>query len=69
MNGLNNLLYKDKNNKFNTPAFNFDEVVTFLQDAIHLASNKINKIQGLNFKSGLVKFGACSIIQKLLIKK
>jgi GMP synthase (glutamine-hydrolysing) len=50
--GLNNPLYKDKNNKFNTPAFNFDEVVTIPADAIHLAANKINKIQGLNFKSG-----------------
>ena len=51
--GLNNPLYKDKNNKFNTPAFNFDEVVTTPKDSIHLASNKINKIQGLNFKSGV----------------
>jgi GMP synthase (glutamine-hydrolysing) len=51
--GLNNLLYKDKSNKFNTPAFNFDEVVTTPVGAIHLASNKINKIQGLNFKSGV----------------
>ena len=51
--GLNNPLYKDKSNKFNTPAFNFDEVVTTPTDAIHLASNKINKIQGLNFKSGV----------------
>ena len=51
--GLNNPLYKDKNNKFNTPAFNFDEVVTIPTGAIHLASNKINKIQSLNFKSGV----------------
>ncbi|MDB2515142.1 type 1 glutamine amidotransferase [Candidatus Pelagibacter bacterium] len=51
--GLQNPLYKDKNNRFNTPAFNFDEVVTAPKDAIHLASNKINKIQGLNFKSGI----------------
>ena len=51
--GLINPLYKDKNNKFNTPAFNFDEVVTTPAGAIHLASNKINKIQGLNFKSGV----------------
>ena len=49
--GLSNPLYKDKSNKFNTPAFNFDEVVTTPIGAIHLASNKINKIQGLNFKS------------------
>jgi len=51
--GLNNLFYKDKNNKFNTPAFNFDEVVTLPIGATHLASNKINKIQGLHFNSGV----------------
>jgi len=51
--GLKSPLYKDKGNRFNTPAFNFDEVVTTPKDAIHLASNKINKIQGLNFKSGV----------------
>jgi len=51
--GLNNLLYKDKDNKFNSPAFNFDEVVTTPKNSIHLATNKINKIQGLNFKSGI----------------
>ena len=51
--GLKNSLYKDKKNKFNTPAFNFDEVVTIPTDAIHLASNKINKIQSLNFKIGI----------------
>jgi GMP synthase (glutamine-hydrolysing) len=51
--GLNNPLYKDKKSKFNTPAFNFDEVVTLPTGAIHLASNKINKIQGLNFKNGI----------------
>ena len=50
--GLSNPLYKDKSNKFKTPAFNFDEVVTIPTGATHLASNKINKIQGLNFKSG-----------------
>jgi len=51
--GLNNPLYKDKKSKFNTPAFNFDEVVTLPTGAIHLASNKINKIQALNFKNGI----------------
>jgi len=51
--GLNNLLYKDKKNKFNTPAFNFDEVVTVPSASVHLASNKINKIQSLNFKTGV----------------
>ena len=51
--GLNNPLYKGKSSKFNTPAFNFDEVITTPTGAIHLASNKINKIQGLNFKNGV----------------
>jgi GMP synthase (glutamine-hydrolysing) len=51
--GLNNLFYKEKKNKFNAPAFNFDEVVTIPIDAIHLATNKINKIQSLNFKKGV----------------
>ena len=51
--GLNSPFYKDKNKKFNTPAFNVDEVVTTPKDAVCLASNKINKIQGLNFKTGI----------------
>ena len=51
--GLKNPLYKDKSNKFNTPAFNFDEVITIPTGAIHLASNKVNEIQGLNFKCGV----------------
>ena len=37
-------IYKDKNNNFNSPAFNFDEVVSLPKGALHLASNKINKI-------------------------
>jgi len=51
--GLNHPLYKEKNKKFNSPAFNFDEVVKIPNGAIHLASNKINKIQSLHFKSGV----------------
>ena len=31
------------------------EVVKLPDEAIHLASNKINKIQGLHFKSGISK--------------
>ena len=48
--GLNHPLYKNKKKKFNTPAFNFDEVVTMPQNSVLLASNPINKVQGLNFK-------------------
>ena len=51
--GINNSFYKDKSKKFNTPAFNFDEVVTVPRNSVHLAFNKINNIQGLNFKSGV----------------
>ena len=51
--GLNHPLYLSKNKKFNSPAFNFDEVVSLPKNAIHLASNKINKIQSINFKSGV----------------
>ncbi len=52
-NGLNHPLYKSKNKRFNSPAFNFDEVVTLPDKATHLASNKINKIQSIHFKSGI----------------
>ena len=52
-NGLKHPLYKNKKNKFNTPAFNFDEVETLPEDSILLASNEINKVQGLNFKAGI----------------
>ena len=51
-NGLNHLLYKNKNKKFNSPAFNFDEVVTLPENSVLLASNPINNVQGLNFKIG-----------------
>ncbi|WP_075506175.1 type 1 glutamine amidotransferase [Candidatus Pelagibacter communis] len=52
-NGLNHPLYKNKNKKFNTPAFNFDEVVTLPENSKLLASNPINNVQGLNFKIGI----------------
>ena len=48
--GIKNPLYVDKDKKFNSPAFNFDEVVKLPQNAICLASNKINKIQSLYFE-------------------
>ena len=51
--GLNHPLYKSKNKKFNSPAFNFDEVVTLPNGAANLASNKINKVQSINFKYGI----------------
>ena len=67
--GLNNLIYKDKKNKFNTPAFNFDEVVTTPKGTIHLASNKINKIQGLNFKTGVSEIWGLQYHPEITYKK
>ena len=49
-NGLSHPLYVDKDKKFNSPAFNFDEVVKLPKNGICLASNKINKIQSLYFE-------------------
>ena len=48
--GLNHPIYKDKEKRFNSPAFNFDEVKKLPDNAICLASNRINKIQSLYFK-------------------
>ena len=42
--GLKYPIYKDKNNNFNSPAFNFDEVTKLPTHGICLASNRINKI-------------------------
>jgi len=52
-NGIKFPLYKNKKNIFNAPAFNFDEVATIPKDSTILASNKVNKIQSLNFKIGI----------------
>ncbi len=51
--GLKHLLYKDKKQIFNSPAFNYDEVVTLPAGSTLLSSNKVNKVMGLNFKSEL----------------
>ncbi len=48
--GIDNPIYKNKEKKFNSPAFNFDEVKTLPNNAICLASNKINKVQSIYFK-------------------
>ena len=53
--GLMHQIYKGKDKKFNSPAFNFDEVVTLPDNAICLASNKINKIQSLFFEVNKTK--------------
>ena len=49
--GLKHPLYKDKEKKFNSPAFNYDEVVKIPENGICLASNKVNKVQGLYFQT------------------
>ena len=48
--GLKHPLYKDKEKRFNSPAFNYDEVVKIPENAICLASNKVNKVQSLYFQ-------------------
>jgi len=52
-NGLSHPLYKNKNETFNTPAFNFDEVATLPNNSILLSSNEINNVMGVNFKNGI----------------
>ena len=49
--GKKNPIYKNKKLKFNTPAFNFDEVSELPKGATLLASDKVNKIMGVYFKS------------------
>jgi GMP synthase (glutamine-hydrolysing) len=53
--GLNHPIYKDKDKVFNTPAFNYDEVVTLPNNAILLSSNKVNNVMGLNFETEFSK--------------
>ena len=48
--GLKHPLYKEKKNNFNTPAFNFDEVIKLPNNGKCLASNKVNKIQSIYFE-------------------
>ena len=48
--GLKHPLYKDKEKRFNSPAFNYDEVVKIPENGICLASNKVNKVQSLYFQ-------------------
>ena len=48
--GMHDPIYLNKFRKFNSPAFNFDEVIKLPKNAVCLASNKINKIQSLYFE-------------------
>ena len=48
--GKNNPIFKNKKFRFNTPAFNFDEVSELPKGATLLASDKVNKNMGVYFK-------------------
>ncbi len=50
--GLSHPIYKNKNQKFNTPAFNFDEVTKLPDGSTLLSSNALNKVMGINFNVG-----------------
>ena len=49
--GQKNLIYRNKKINFSTPAFNFDEVFEMPEGAILLASDDVNKVMGVYFKS------------------
>jgi len=50
--GKKHNLYSSKPHKFTTPAFNYDEVEIPPNNAVVLASNKINKFEALHFTVG-----------------
>ena len=50
--GQNNLIYKNKNTKFTSPAFNYDEVCQIPEGATLLSSDKINRVMAIHFKPG-----------------
>ena len=50
--GKKNLIYKNKKDIFTTPAFNFDEVIELPEDAKLIASDSINRVMAIYFKSG-----------------
>jgi len=68
-NGLRHPLYKDKNQFFNTPAFNYDEVVTLPNNATLLSSNKINNVMGIDFKSHLANIWGIQYHPEITYKK
>ena len=50
--GQKNLIYKNKQQTFTTPAYNFDEVFEIPKGATLLSSDKVNRVMGLYFKLG-----------------
>ena len=67
--GLKHPLYKNKNKKFNTPAFNFDEVVKLPEGAKLLSSNPINKVMGVNFNIGSTNIWGIQYHPEITYKK
>ena len=67
--GLNHPIYKDKDKIFNTPAFNYDEVVTLPKNAILLSSNKINNVMALNFETEFSKIWGIQYHPEITYKK
>jgi GMP synthase (glutamine-hydrolysing) len=49
--GQKNLIYRNKKTNFSTPAFNFDEVFEMPKGATLLASDDVNRVMGVYFKS------------------
>ena len=50
--GINHFIYKDKKNKFTTPAFNFDEVSELPKNSILLSNSEVNNVMGVSFSAG-----------------
>ena len=51
--GANQPIYLNKKKVFNSPAFNFDEVVKIPEGARLLASNKLNNVMSLRFNRNI----------------
>tara|TARA_B100000941_G_scaffold275665_1_gene237693 strand:- start:821 stop:1618 length:798 start_codon:yes stop_codon:yes gene_type:complete len=51
--GMSHAIYYNKEQKFNSPAFNFDEVVKVPDNSKILSSNELNNVMGLYFKSNV----------------
>ena len=51
--GANQPIYLNKKKVFNSPAFNFDEVVKIPEGARLLASNKLNNVMSLRFNKNI----------------
>jgi len=60
---------KDKDKIFNTPAFNYDEVVTLPKNAILLSSNKVNNVMALNFETEFSKIWGIQYHPEITYKK